>query len=72
MFTNQPTQTEDRQIRYQVISAATRKHRPLSTGYDSLDAARHQAEFLAEYGGVAKIVTTTGVIAKFSLSKGWH
>jgi hypothetical protein len=60
--------------RYDATSAATRKNRPLSTGFDTLEAAKAQALFLAStYGGVAK-VTTDGdkVVAKFSLSKGWH
>ncbi len=59
--------------RYFAISAATRKHRPLGCGFDTEADARSQAEFLAEYGGVAMVTTNKGeLIAKFSLKKGWH
>jgi hypothetical protein len=59
--------------RYFAISAATRKHRALTTGMDTEAQAREQAEFLAQYGGVAKVTTNSGdVLAKFSANRGWH
>lgn len=59
--------------RYFAISAATRKHRALTSGFDTESAARDQAEFLAGYGGIAMVTTNKGdLIAKFSVAKGWH
>jgi len=60
-------------IRYFANSAATRKNRPLTSGYDTEASARKQAEFLAEYGGVAIVSTNKGeLIGKFSIARGWH
>lgn len=60
--------------RYFAISAATRKNRPLTTGFDTESDARAQAVFLAEtYGGVAKVTTNKGdLVAQYSASRGWH
>ena len=59
--------------RYFANSAATRKNRPLTTGYETEDDARAQAEFLAGYGGVAIVSTNKGdLLGKFSVAKGWH
>lgn len=60
--------------RYFANSAATRKNRPLSTGFDTEEAARLQAEFLANtYGGVARVSTNEGVeLGRFSAARGWH
>lgn len=62
--------------RYWANSAATRKNRPLTTGYDNETAARDQAVFLATtYGGVAKVVSNEGDygthIASYSVKRGW-
>jgi hypothetical protein len=64
-------------IRYFANSAATRKNRPLTTGFETEADARAQAEFLAKtYGGVAKVSSVEGqdveMIAKFSAKKGWQ
>lgn len=59
--------------RYFANSAATRKNRPLTTGYETEADARAQAEFLAGYGGVAIVSTNKGdMLGKFSVAKGWH
>ena len=59
--------------RYFANSAATRKNRPLTTGYETEAAARAQAEFLAGYGGVAIVSTNKGdMLGNFSVAKGWH
>lgn len=59
--------------RYFANSAATRKNRPLTTGYETEADARAQAEFLAGYGGVAIVSTNKGdLLGKFSVAKGWH
>lgn len=59
--------------RYFATSAATRRHAPLTSGFDTEAEARAQAEFLARtYGGVGKVSTTERVIAKFSVARGWH
>ena len=60
--------------RYFANSAATRKHRSLSTGYATEAEARDQAEFLANtYGGVAIVSTNEGKICgKYSARRGWH
>ena len=61
-------------LRYFAISAATRRHRPLTTGMETEAEARVQAEFLADtYGGVAKVATNTGeIVARYSAKRGWH
>ena len=61
-------------IRYSANSAATRRHRPLDTGFETEAEARAQAEFLAEtYGGVAMVGTNTGLVCgKYSARRGWH
>ena len=59
--------------RYFANSAATRKNRPLTTGYETEADARAQAEFLAGYGGIAIVSTNKGdLLGKFSVAKGWH
>jgi len=59
--------------RFQASSAATRKNRPLSTGFETEAEARSHAEFLADtYGGVAKVTTSVEVVAKYSTKRGWH
>ena len=59
--------------RYFAISAATRKHRALTTGFETEADARAQAEFLAGYGGVAMVTTNNGdLLGKVSAAKGWH
>jgi hypothetical protein len=60
--------------RYFAFSAATRKNRPLTSGFDTEAAARAQAEFLAKtYGGVAKVADNSGtLLGKFSEARGWH
>ena len=59
--------------RYFANSAATRKNRPLTTGYETEADARAQAEFLAGYGGVAIVSTNKGdMLGKFSVARGWH
>ena len=59
--------------RYFANSAATRKNRPLTTGFATESDARAQAEFLAGYGGVVMVTTNEGVlVGKFSASRGWH
>jgi len=62
--------------RYNATSAATRKNRPLHTGFETEAEARGHAVFLAEtYGGVAKVNTNNPdapVIAKYSANRGWH
>ena len=65
---------ENEMTRYFANSAATRKNRPLATGFDTEAGARDQAEFLAmTYGGVARVSTNTGeAVAQFSAKKGWH
>jgi hypothetical protein len=58
--------------RYFATSAATRKNRPLTTGFETETAARAHAEFLANtYGGVAKVSTAEAVIAQYSAKRGW-
>ena len=60
--------------RYFANSAATRRHRALTTGYETEAEARAQAEFLADtYGGVAVVGTNTGIVCgKYSARRGWH
>jgi hypothetical protein len=58
--------------RYFATSAATRKNAPLTTGFDTVEAAKDHAEFLSEYGGIAKVSTNGAVVAKFSIKRGWH
>ena len=64
------------QTRYNATSAATRKNRPLHTGFETETEAREHAVFLAEnYGGVAKVNTNNAdapVIAKYSAKRGSH
>jgi hypothetical protein len=67
---------------YFATSAATRKHRPIGSGFDTEAKARAQAEFLADtYGGVASVTKREGEIigactisqiAKYSAKRGWH
>lgn len=69
MTTNFPT-------RWFANSAATKKNRPLTTGFESEKEARAQAEFLANtYGGVAKVTEVTNgdcaLIGSFSAKRGW-
>jgi len=47
----------------------------ISSGFDTLEEAKEQAEFLAEtYGGVAKASANVmdATIYKYSAAKGWH
>jgi hypothetical protein len=77
-----PQQGNAEMITYQATSAATRKNRPIGSGFDTEAQARAQAEFLADtYGGVAKVAKwegeaigagTISEIAKYSTARGWH
>lgn len=61
--------------RYFAYSDATKKNRPLSSGYDTEAEAMKQAEFLANtYGGVAKVNANylDAPVKKFSVKRGWH
>ena len=64
--------------RYFANSAATRKNRPLTAGFDFEQDARAQAEFLANtYGGTAMVTAfpeggDVTLIAKYSAKRGWH
>ena len=68
--------TTDMTTRYFANSAATRKNRPLATGFETEADARAQAVFLAEtYGGVAIVSVNNAdapMIAKYSAKRGWH
>jgi len=48
--------------RYFANSAATRKNRPLTTGYATEADSRAQAEFLAGYGGIVMVTTNEGIL----------
>jgi hypothetical protein len=62
--------------KYFANSAATRKNRPLTSGFDTEAEARAHAEFLANtYGGVAKVSTNdpdSDFLIKYSANRGWH
>jgi hypothetical protein len=60
--------------RYYANRVTRDKNAPISTGFDTADAAKAQAVFLATtYGGVAYASTNTGeMLGRYSARRGWH